>query len=408
MKSRVKSVSKSDIFVTIVFLTGLYTGLEWKIAENIPIPFFISGIAALYMAIINIYKVKSSHLIWLVFLYIVTLIGSLFSGSITEGHVRGLLQLIYSSITGYVFFLHMIKIPKKTMSKIFFIFTIVVLTGSFLEVYTPLKAISDDFRHNAYETGMLRYVYENDKRDITLHGHIRPKFFTAEPSYVAKFFVLTLLSWFCLSQWTHWRRYVYFTFFVIVGLLVISSPIILLAIPMAVIAEVLLRRKFNPRLVFLSIVGGVITILAVIFIFSTRIEQISKLADQSFIIRLVAPVLTTFHLSNENLLWGIGVRGEEIIAQLIYNIYEHNLGIKIDRLNVFNNLLWLFVIYYGIIGGILFLFGLGRLMRSLGVENLKFVFLMMLGFSQVMGGFVDLRTWGYLFTVAGVASYKQN
>ena len=67
----------------------------------------------------------------------------------------------------------------------------------------------------------------------------------------------------------------------------------------------------------------------------------------------------------------------------------------------------LFISYYGILGGGLFVAGFVVLLRRLKIGNGIFMTLSILIFSQTMGGFVGLRSWGYVFIVALVASYSQ-
>ena len=71
------------------------------------------------------------------------------------------------------------------------------------------------------------------------------------------------------------------------------------------------------------------------------------------------------------------------------------------------NFLMLFIAYYSILGGGLFIVGLIALLRRLKIGNGMFVTLSIIIFSQTMGGFIGLRTWGYVFIIALVASYPR-
>ena len=72
------------------------------------------------------------------------------------------------------------KISDERLSNIFAFTIIFIALLSQLELYTPIKDLSDSFRNWAY--GNTSYLYDSDKRDIALVGNIRPKVFAPEPS----------------------------------------------------------------------------------------------------------------------------------------------------------------------------------------------------------------------------------
>ena len=105
-------------------------------------------------------------------------------------------------------------------------------------------------------------------------------------------------------------------------------------------------------------------------------------------------------------LWGGGITGKEAIADVIFDSYWA-VGVRRDDAYAAGcNFIALFISYYGVLGGVLFLVGFIVLLRRLGIGNGMFVTLSILIFGQTMGAFVGLRTWGYMIIVALVASYS--
>ena len=152
---------------------------------------------------------------------------------------KGIIQLIYSSSIALLFFINIRRWDVKSVSRLFLGFFIFILIGTALEVYTPFKHLSDEFRHMVFRWGL----YEADMRDLYTYGKVRPKLFTSEPSSVASFYVLSLFVWFSLSE--NNRRYLLYLFFITLGLFLIRSPIIILSIPLALAVEIFLRNDIN-------------------------------------------------------------------------------------------------------------------------------------------------------------------
>ncbi|MDA3822501.1 MAG: hypothetical protein PF450_07840, partial [Bacteroidales bacterium] len=277
---------------------------------------------------------------------------------------------------------------------------------------TPFKYLSDDFRHWVFQRG----VYEADLRDIFTYGQIRPKLFTSEPSHVAKFYILSLFVWFALTR-NAWR-YLLYIFFMVGGLIIIRSPIIVLSIPLALGAEIFLRESINlssivtkkkPVIRGTLVVAIIISVLFLTVALNTILAQRTRTAiagtDESFAGRITVPVLIALNTVKKYPLWGAGITGKEAIADVIFHSYRE-IGFKTyDVYSANCNFLMIFISYYGVLGGVLFIGGFVTLIRRLEIGNGMFITLSILIFSQTMGSFVGLRTWGYVFIIALVASY---
>jgi hypothetical protein len=409
-----ENISKPDIFFSILFLSGLYTGVFLYISDNLFIPYFICGLSAIYFLIRNAHRLSFYCFMPLIYLYLITAVGMVFAPAPFEfffERFKGFIQIMYSSSIGLLFFIHMRRWNNTAVSRLFMGFLIIIVAGATLEVFTKFKYLSDEFRHMVFRWGL----YEADLRDLYTYGQIRPKLFTSEPSHVAKFYVLSLFVWFALSE--NKKRYVLYLFFISAGLVLIRSPIIILSIPLALAVEIFFRNRpvLNTILSRYSPLNrGNILILSVIFIFflsiglntilSGRVQKIIIGPDESFALRVVGPALIAIDTIKEYPLWGTGITGKEAASEIIFDAYWR-IGYRINRVYDANiNFLSLFISYYGLLGGLLFIGGFIFLVGRLEIKGGMFIALTILLFSQTMGAFVGLRTWGYIFIILLVAS----
>jgi len=410
-----ENISKPDIFFSILFLSGLYTGVFLYISDNWFIPYFICGLSAIYFLIRNAHRLSFYCFMPLIYLYLITAVGMVFAPAPFEfffERFKGFIQIMYSSSIGLLFFIHMRRWNNTAVSRLFMGFLIIIAAGATLEVFTKFKYLSDEFRHMVFRWGL----YEADLRDLYTYGQIRPKLFTSEPSHVAKFYILSLFVWFALSE--NKKRYVLYLFFISTGLILIRSPIIILSIPLALTVEIFFRKNIDftsfrdkerpfigkslMALIFISII---FLSFALNTILAERVSKIIAGTDQSFALRISGPAVIAFDTIKQHPLWGAGIAGKEPISDIIFDAYR-KIGFKIYSVYSANaNFLSLFISYYGLLGGLLFIGGFISLVRRLEIKGGIFIALTILIFSQTMGAFVSLMTWGYICTILLVASH---
>jgi len=410
-----ENISKLDIFFSILFLSGLYTGIFLYISDNLFIPYFICGLSAIYFIIKNAQSISAYYFIPIIVLYLITAAGMVFAPAPLVYFLerfKGLVQIMYSSSIGLLFFIHMRRWNNSAIARLFMGFLILIAAGATLEVFTKFKYLSDEFRHMVFRWGF----YEADLRDLYTYGQIRPKLFTSEPSHVAKFYILSLFVWFALSESK--KRYSGYLFFISVGLILIRSPIIILSIPLALTVEIFFRNrsglnnilnKYSPlnrgNILILTIISILFLSIGLNTILSGRIQKMIIGPDESFALRIVGPALIAIDTIKEYPLWGTGITGKEAASEIIFDAYWR-IGYRITRVHDANvNFLSLFISYYGLLGGLLFIAGFIFLVRRLEIKGGIFITLTILLFSQTMGAFVGLRTWGYIFIILLVASY---
>jgi hypothetical protein len=410
-----ENISKLDIFFSILFLSGLYTGIFLYISDNLFIPYFICGLSAIYFIIKNAQSISAYYFIPIIVLYLITVAGMVFAPAPLAYFLerfKGLIQIMYSSSIGLLFFIHMRRWNNSAIARLFMGFLILIAAGAALEVFTKFKYLSDEFRHMVFRWGL----YEADLRDLYTYGQIRPKLFTSEPSHVAKFYILSLFVWFALSESK--KRYSVYLFFISIGLILIRSPIIILSIPLALTVEIFFRNrsginnilnKYSPlnrgNILILTIISILFLSIGLNTILSGRIQKMIIGPDESFALRIVGPALIAIDTIKEYPLWGTGITGKEAASEIIFDAYWR-IGYRITRVHDANvNFLSLFISYYGLLGGLLFIAGFIFLVRRLEIKGGIFITLTILLFSQTMGAFVGLRTWGYIFIILLVASY---
>ena len=124
------------------------------------------------------------------------ILASALNGGFTD-HLRASAFFIYNMIIGYATFLGLTKMGARRVEHAFFWFAVVLIVGAALEVYGPIRPVSDWFRHTF---DSWHGVYEGDIRDLTNYGAVRPKFFASEPSGLGG------TTAFCLTLWLGARR----------------------------------------------------------------------------------------------------------------------------------------------------------------------------------------------------------
>ena len=417
MKTHIDEIkqNKINVFFTFVFLLGLYSGVSIYFTDDLFIPYILCGIPAIYFLIINVNGLKVNHISPFVYLAVVTFIGIIFSDHISEyffERVKGFVQLFYSIIISFVFYLNLKKWKPHAVCNIFCVFIILILIGTFFEIFTDFKEISDVFREKMFKGNL----YNADLRDIYFYGMIRPKLFTEEPSHVAKFYLLCLFVWFSLSK--NKFRYIILFLFTVFGVALIRSHLILMIIPISMVVEAFYRKKlkfnfknkyrgiyFDKSYATFIILVAILSILLINTIVDKRVNQIISGDDDSFKIRFTGPIMIAYEVLKKYPLIGVGISGKEAIEEIINNVY-YNIDVKYYSVYSFStNIVMSYFIYYGIFGGILFGIGIYVLIERQEIKQKNLLFLIFLIFSQTMGGFVSMRPWGYFFIIAAIITF---
>lgn len=394
------------IALVMLFLFGVYLNIKIPPDSMLTPPVTFAGLAAFGLFFLNIGRIRKKHLLPLLLIVAIAFVSILFSPEPKHyfmDRFKGLILFSYTLVIVYVFFLEVSRWSREHLSKLFLFFVMFILIGCTLENYAGLGPISDAFRQTVFESG----IYDSDRRDVWISGIIRPKLFTSEPSHVGKFFILSLITWLALSTY-RWRYFLFIVFFTL-GFFLIRSPMVLMCVPAAMLVYFFLERKKGANLrqqvafIFsLGVLGMVASILILTFavtILSNRISQTEAGKEDSFSVRILAPVFITGLTLQKSVLFGAGISGTESIwPEIRAGLTAAGIGgaSEAQELDKFlKNVFFMHWIYYGLLGGILMVFVIYRFMLAMGVEHPLFCFLLVSVFANTMSGPNSPRFWTF-------------
>jgi len=402
-----------DTTLVVIFLLGLYLNVSLMVTPSVPLTCAPSGFAGLVLLWRRRDRLDPVHLGGLLAVVAIYL-GSILSAtnySFLSKRFTGWLQLTYSLVICYGFFVTLVHAERRQIARILLTFCLAIAVGCLLEQYAGLRSISDAVRARIYDAGI---VYDADLRDELLYGRVRPKLFTSEPSAVTFTFTHFSFTWLVVSTW-RWKLIVYVGLMAM-GLVLMPGPTLLLMLMLAV-----------PYLIFLGGKGGaagsatrMITGLAASVIlvgiaivvgsslFAERIAEYSSGKDASFFYRVIGPMLVAFEVFKRYPWAGSGLTGEPFINDLVLTVFMNADGFqaawRISKVSeVLTNYFWLHWIYLGLVWGTVTLIGLCIWLRRLGVPSLLYCGAVWLILGQAGGAYVGPKTWSVLLIAAASA-----
>lgn len=331
--------------------------------------------------------------------FVMTLFSYLANFKLTPEHVRGIVQLSLSFSLGLAFYNLLTKCLTKNEAYGSLIFLLLFFTlFSILEILDITRGLSDSFRNSiGYE-----HLYTNDFRDELYAGHIRPKVFSAEPSFVTIVFMALLNVFAVAYNGTRWLLVV-----VALHLLVLwitASPIVFLSMASCFFI------RFKSGFKFWFLIGGsMILVTVVFFLFKDVLLDITSFnamyyrferglagSDGSINERFFTPLVTFLDVFKNSPIFGAGLSGKSVV--LSYSSLDFlGDGDKVLGSNVFFSALS-FLGVFGFFGFALLLFFLVK--RKAGISPRRpFIFLFFL--SLTGGGLVTPRFWFFFFIFVG-------
>lgn len=390
------------------FFFAIYTSIPLIIGST-AIPNGASLLAAPLLIWVAKGKLVSSEFIIIVYIVVSILFLStlhLFSGLAINAYFDSSLLLILGIVLGYLFFNAASFVETERLSKILLAVIVFIITGMIFEVsgFGYVAEISDLFRHYFFEG----HMYTSDLRDISLHGGIRPKFFTSEPSHVAKYLCVFIVCWWLISQDRN-KNYLVI-FFTLLGTILLRSPQ-MVAIPVAFIAIYICRPNigFKNRTIRFVLVFTLIS-LSVLFLYlmaremlPARIFMILNGEDNSLYQRLFAPMILTEATFTTHPWLGYGVGSSASLDTII----KENLGMSLaggttfEQLRSVANAFFAHWISFGIFGGIVLGALYAKLLHELTGESGTFLAIALVSlFALQQGGYNGSRIWFFFFLVA--------
>lgn len=401
-----RRLTMADMVLLLLFLIGIYLGFDIRITPTIPLPSALAGVAGmllLWRRRDDIMPLHLAGLLGVVLLYVAASLSATDLGFLGK-RFTGLVQLIYSLLIGYAFFLTILQGSRRQLASLLLGFSLFILIGSLLETYGGLRPVSDAVRLILYDYG----IYESDLRDQLLYGHIRPKLFTSEPSAVTFGYTLFTFGWFLVSSYQ--RKLVLFLSLIGAGLMIMPGPTLLLSLPL-LIPYYLFVDGSAPNRVAVLVLSGLLLVSAVVLgmtVYAERFSHIMAGEDPSFFYRIIGPALVALHVVQTYPWAGAGLTGEDFIADLVMNVFvsssQYSANWKIDKISsALTNYFWLHWIYLGAVWGMVVFAGLSIWLRLLGVPSILFCWAAWVVFGQASGAYVGPKTWTVLLLMAGLS-----
>lgn len=410
-----------DVFLVVLYLLGLYLGVEIRLSASTPIPMVLSGLAGALMLLKHMKRLREDQvfaMLFVIVLYFASILAASDSAFLGK-RTTGLLQLAYSFIIGYGLYVTMLLLDRGTLARIFGCFCVALIIGSALEVYVePFKALSDSVRGVIHQFG----VYIADERDLRLYGGIRPKLFTSEPSALTFGFILFAFLWYVLSEW-RWKLPAYGLMFA-AAFLLMRGPTLLLGLALLGPYEMFLapRREtiWGVRYdsgramiaVGLALAAAAAAVAVGFTLYAERIEAIQNGTDPSFFSRVTAPFLVAVEVIRDRPFAGIGLTAESMIDGLVSQIYAQSDSLMSDysfgaAKYALTNYFWTHWIYLGLVGGMVIAIALTCYLRTLKTPSILFCWSVWIIFGQAAGAYVSPRTWSVLYLACVVAIMHQ-
>jgi hypothetical protein len=402
-------------------LLGVYMDLAVYLSATVPVPSIILGAAGLLMLLKNAGRIEERHIIALVgviLLYALSIL-SVSDYSYLFGRLKGLIQLTYSFLIGYGFYLTALKYDRASFSRFFLVFCAFILFGCFLEDYSEgFRNLSDAFRQHVYSFGL----YTSDIRDELLYGRVRPKLFTSEPSAVTFAFTLFSFAWYVVSTW-RFKPAVYLGMLA-AGYVLMRGPTLFIGVALVVPYEILLAARnveyghvrYNSTRILVAVIFLTVLIAGAVVagttFYAARLEEIASGSDPSFFSRTIGPYLTAKAILAQHPLAGVGLTGWEGMADTVSQIYATTSDLAIDWdfdkvSHALANYFWDHWIFLGLFWGVTLLAGLSFYLRALRVPSLAFCWCIWAAFGQASGAYVSPKTWFVLYLAACLAILQQ-
>jgi hypothetical protein len=410
-----------DVALVVLFLLGIYTGVNLNLAKGLPIPSAPSGLAGILLLIRHAGRVREQDVLVLLGVLLLYLANTLVAPNDTYllERIKGFIQLSYSLIIGYGIFITLVHADRRQIGRLLFILCLILFVGCMLErMSDSFRALSDAVRHRLYDAFM---VYQSDTRDIDLYGGVRPKLFTSEPSAVTIGYTIFAFGWLMISPWRDWRAKLAVYFGLLgLGYIAMRGPTLTLGIVLIVPYLMILepwrartpRRQILPaRLVGMFVLGiglAVFAYFAMSYLFAARFEEVSSESDPSFFYRVIGPPLVAWDVLLHHPLTGSGLTGEEFISGEVMRVYYGSSMFAPEwhydkASNVLTNYLWHHWIYLGPVWGLVIGVALTFWLRTLGVVNLAACWVTWVILGQASGAYVSPKTWFILLLPAAAS-----
>jgi hypothetical protein len=418
-------LARLAIFCLYVF--GLHTQAYLAYGGTAPFPFIIFGLASLLAAPLVFPKLAQFQLnrswpmlAYLMFAVLVTAAAA--QPAFYMRSFRGILQLFYSVGGATCLYFLILSIPRHRMSSVCLMILVLMAVASLLEFLGPLRDVSDSFRMLVARN----LAYSGDERDVLMHGAIRCKVFSPEPSTASTSFFWISMLYFWSATLTLKKLGGWFVTAVIMTWTV-RSPGMVAALACAFVTICVfqitgsgLKISRGRSVALLGGLAGVGVVLSILgySLFSERVKNIME-GDVSFTERITGALQFAFEYDTKHPIIGTGVVGDlEMLTDQITTFFNSigmgqgsgmdtstASGVMLAQRGIANNVAVHFI-YFGGLGGII---AAALLLRALFLSNRWLWALLPLHIfvaAMATGGYNSALIWSVGFSLAAAARLK--
>ncbi len=396
--------------VVLAILAGTYTNLALNVGTLLYGFIPLVGGAFLFVKHIRANGPMVRLLGYLLALCVVVDLGSVSFPLDWIELVQSTVLLMASLIAGLGLFSELRTWSGRALESVLAVTVVIVLTLACLEAFTPFSQVSNAAREILYAADG-QFLYSSDERDMFLHGTVRPKVFTQEPSHPAKYLAVAIAAWFLVSKRRH--RVLISTALFSLGAYVLRSPS-LIAGPVLVLyfstfgadGESGLRRSTARLCAVALCAAAFFTLPNWVGLFpGERSMEIAQELDASTIIRLLGPLEIATEILKEQPLFGVGIGGKEYAWETMLSVYAMYPVMKLERFYLmadagWGNAFFQFVAYCGIAGSAGFLWWIANMSKKLIVKDWASILFVFFVVFNVDGAFNIVRPWAYFFVLA--------
>ncbi|WP_066684864.1 hypothetical protein [Caulobacter sp. CCH9-E1] len=394
----------------VVFIIGFHTRLSIASGGSVIVPMYLcvfSGAALFLMALQRGLKRLLAPLLSVFGLIIVTaFFASLFGGDIVA-LLRGAAQLSISIALATGIAVMLADESVRTDDRFFLVLWGVFLALGCIELIPGARPIFNQVSELIY-SGTGRGLYASLDRDLQLYGQYRAKAFASEPSFLAATLAaLNLLVLF--TGRNKGRRHPVGRFLLMLAVAYLVAPS-LSALFYLIAALVFVYWPRTAGMKFaavtsLMLLSGLLALAPHSFDFFSAHQR-----SGSFFGRITAGPIVGTRAMIERPLLGYGVGDAQAVLPTISNVWSDKGAYSafpwyasVGPTDLMSNGFWWQWIYFGIVGGALFILALLGLLRAMNIARPLSVLVSMWVVWYAGAAFVDLVSWSVFAVFAAAA-----
>jgi hypothetical protein len=400
-------------FLLVVFMIGFHTRISIYSGGAIIVPMYLclfSGAGIFVLALQRGLGRLLAPLLGVVGLIVLTAFSAGAFGGDIVALVRGALQLSASIVIAAGLAVVLGGESMRGEDRFFLVLWAVFLVVACVELIPAVRPVFDRVSSALY-AGSARGLYASLDRDLQLYGQYRPKAFASEPSFLAA--TLSTLNLLVLFTGMHrGRRRALARYFVMLVIAYLVAPS-LSALFYLTAAMVFV---FWPRTAGLKAMAVGALLLAVGALAAFPLTSVNVLSAHqrsgSFFGRITAGPFVGVQSLIERPLLGYGVGDSQAVFPTVSRVWSEQSAYSafpwyggLGSTELMSNGFWWQWIYFGVVGGILFVMTLFGVLRAMGVLRPLSILVSVWIVWYAGAAFVDIVSWTAfaVFASAGIA-----